>query len=193
MLYVSLDLTSLRMLVLIMKLNLVYGIHTDPLVYQNFQGRRPALLSYVIDSEEMFNSLSADGPQYVFILSDEYYICDDNFDNTDFEKIYAAGLTELSSDINVNITFKEIVEFATQFCSVPTYDGLIEANDTILGSIVKGVSSRLWKDIVEEFTHTKVGPSDFESCRRSQASFQSSDKPQHATGGNSIGNRPRSL
>ncbi|KAH8035593.1 hypothetical protein HPB51_007828 [Rhipicephalus microplus] len=157
MLYVSLDSTSLRMLIFIMKLNLVYGIHTDPLVYQNFQGRRPALVNYVIDSEEMFNSLSADGPQYLFILSDEYYICADNFDNTDFEKIYTAGLTELSSAINVNITFKEIVEFATQFCSVATYDGLNEANGTILGSIVKGVSSRLWKDIVEEFTHTEVG------------------------------------
>ncbi|KAL1471635.1 hypothetical protein MTO96_039830 [Rhipicephalus appendiculatus] len=69
LLYVSSHMTSLRMLVLIIKLNLAYGIRTDPLVYQNFHGRQPALVGYIIDNDEMYYSLTRDGPQDLFLLS----------------------------------------------------------------------------------------------------------------------------
>ncbi|KAL1445785.1 hypothetical protein MTO96_044822 [Rhipicephalus appendiculatus] len=156
LLYVSSHVTSLRMLVLIIKLNLAYGIRTDPLVYQNFHGRQPALVGYIIDNDEMYDSLSRDGPQDLFILSDEYNICADDFDSDVLENIYAAGLTELISTIKVNVTFDQILEFAAKFCSVTYNDLYIEANDTVLGSIVNGVSARLWKDVVEEYTDTEV-------------------------------------
>ncbi|KAL1471636.1 hypothetical protein MTO96_039831 [Rhipicephalus appendiculatus] len=60
------------------------------------------------------------------------------------------------SSIKVNVTFDQILEFAAKFCSVTYNDLYIEANDTVLGSIVNGVSARLWKDVVEEYTDTEV-------------------------------------
>ncbi|KAL1468153.1 hypothetical protein MTO96_025633 [Rhipicephalus appendiculatus] len=155
-LYVPSDMTSLRMLVLIIKLNLVYGIRTDPLVYQNFQGRQPAIVNNIIDSDEMYASLSRDGPQDLFLLSDEYDICGDNFDGVVFERIYSAGLTEFITAVNVNVTFNQVVEFAAKFCSVTNNGRPMKANDTVLGSIVNGVPARLWRDIVEEYTDTEV-------------------------------------
>ncbi|KAL1462182.1 hypothetical protein MTO96_027197 [Rhipicephalus appendiculatus] len=156
LLYLSLHMTSLGMLVLIIKLNLAYGIRTDPLVYQNFHGRQPALVGYVIHTDEMYDSLSPDGPQDLFILSDEYNICAYDFDSDVLENIYAAGLTELISTIKVNVTFDQILEFTAKFCSVTCNDLYIKANDTVLGSIVNGVSAMLWKDVVEEYTDTEV-------------------------------------
>ncbi|KAL3191180.1 hypothetical protein MRX96_019411 [Rhipicephalus microplus] len=154
--YVSLDMTSLQMLVLVIKLSLVYGIRTDPLVYQNFQRRQPAVVINIIETDGLYDSLSLDGPQDLFILSDKSDICGNYFDSAAFKKIYSMGLTELITLLNLNVTFNQVVDFAAEFCRVTNDGSHIKANDAILGSIMNGVSARLWKNIIEGYTNTAV-------------------------------------
>ncbi|KAH7965680.1 hypothetical protein HPB49_009771 [Dermacentor silvarum] len=155
-LYVSADMTPLHMFILILKLNLVYGIYTDPIIYQRFQTKQPDIVNLIRERESRFDTRNLDGAQDLFLVVDEHNICAPNLDRLTIESMYVEGLVELRAAFNANVNFIQLKNLVENLCSVTNTDLVIESNVTVLGSIVQGVSPRLWKDIVEEFTGTPL-------------------------------------
>ncbi|KAH7965761.1 hypothetical protein HPB49_010579 [Dermacentor silvarum] len=157
MLYVdSGSVTPLRMFALMVKLNLVYDVHTDPSVHLGRPGG--AVLQYNIPSSSAQQAYGLDHPSTFSLVADPPESCALSAFSEKIKAIYSDVLEEVTSRMGVNVTFHDFIDLSTILCSVVSNaSDYIESRSTTLDRFLPGVSSRLWAGVVEEFTGRKIG------------------------------------
>ncbi|KAH7962920.1 hypothetical protein HPB52_018654 [Rhipicephalus sanguineus] len=152
----SATVTPLRMFVLIVKLNLVYDLRTDPSIHLDWPDsavRQHAIIS--VDARPL------DGlgqPSTLFLVADTLDSCVFSSFSKQTKAIYSDVLQELTSVMGANVTFSDFVNLSANLCSVVSNASeYVESRRTILDQLIPGVLSRLWVAVVEEFSGRKLG------------------------------------
>ncbi|KAL1423957.1 hypothetical protein MTO96_020750 [Rhipicephalus appendiculatus] len=152
----SATVTPLRMFVLMVKLNLVYDLRIDPSIHLDQPGgavRHNAIVSG--DTRQLYG---LDQPSTLFLVADTQDSCVLSSFAEKTKAIYSDIVHELASVMGANVTFSDFVNLSANLCSVVSNASeYVESRRTILDRLIPGVSSRLWVNVVEEFSGRKLG------------------------------------
>ncbi|KAL1414723.1 hypothetical protein MTO96_000841 [Rhipicephalus appendiculatus] len=142
--------TSLRMFVSIMKLNLLYGVYTDPIVYLNAHGVFPTEID-----RELLPKPKGNGMRRLYVIASQENSCGLKLSSPGLTALYDAAVAEIAAAIKINITFRQLLEFANYLCSVSDNGTYTVAEADALGSFIPDVSARLWKSVVHDMTEKR--------------------------------------
>ncbi|XP_065301828.1 uncharacterized protein [Dermacentor albipictus] len=152
--YVGADMTALSVFILLAKLSLVYDVTTDPQIHSNLHGRFLG-----VTWGDTAEHVAGDNDLHLYLVAQPPNLCYSTHFRRHTRPASEAALEELTAAVNLNVTLRELIELSSRLCSVSGGHHLVSSNATFLGSLIPGVSSKRWKEIVEGLTNTQIaGP-----------------------------------
>ncbi|KAH6939596.1 hypothetical protein HPB50_019936 [Hyalomma asiaticum] len=149
--------TPLRMFVLVLKLNLVYDVHTDPSIHLGQPAS--AVLEYAVMHKSTQRGQVGDLDQHssLFIIAGTHNSCALSSFPEQTKAIYGDVIEELTSIMGANVTFSHLIQLSANLCrAVSNGSDYVKSRRNILGRLIPGVSSRLWATVVEEYSGRKL-------------------------------------
>ncbi|KAH9370669.1 hypothetical protein HPB48_014024 [Haemaphysalis longicornis] len=162
MTYVSPDMSHLQVLALILKLNLAYGLHGNIVLFQDQYGTFP----YWLHENLLHEGFSDPGirAETLFVFALPNTLIDDQGWTREFFGPSFADLIEELLHVGVNVTSAQLTEFAAALDPLSGDWVFSRTNLSTLDTLVPGVSTRLWKDMVEAHTARELGETFVHSC-----------------------------